>query len=241
MPAKKLLLVHGSCHGAWCWAQLLPELAARGIEARAIDLPGRGADLTPPAAVSLAQMAEAIVQAIAEMGGAVALLGHSAGGFAISAAASLAPQQVSKLIFLAAYRPLSGKSLIDMHNDWPQQPLRGHLARSAEGAAFIFKPESRQTLLYHDCDPATAAWAAMRLVPEPLGPQRTPLALSDQFARIEQHFLICAEDRVIPVGYQRLMAASLPPNHVQVLPAGHSPFLSIPALLAERIAALFDK
>ena len=35
----RFLLIHGSCHGAWCWRDLLPELAARGHEARAIDLP----------------------------------------------------------------------------------------------------------------------------------------------------------------------------------------------------------
>jgi hypothetical protein len=26
----EVLLIHGSCHGAWCWRDLIPALAARG-------------------------------------------------------------------------------------------------------------------------------------------------------------------------------------------------------------------
>ena len=47
------LLIHGSCHGAWCWDDLIPELEALGHTARAIDLPSHGADKTPVAEVSL--------------------------------------------------------------------------------------------------------------------------------------------------------------------------------------------
>ncbi len=32
-------LVHGACHGAWCWELLIPELGQRGYAAIAMDLP----------------------------------------------------------------------------------------------------------------------------------------------------------------------------------------------------------
>ena len=35
----RFLLIHGSCHGAWCWRDLLGELANLGHDAHAIDLP----------------------------------------------------------------------------------------------------------------------------------------------------------------------------------------------------------
>jgi hypothetical protein len=38
------VLVHGGWHGAWCWAFLLDELAARGHRAVAVDLPAEDPD-----------------------------------------------------------------------------------------------------------------------------------------------------------------------------------------------------
>jgi hypothetical protein len=39
-------LVHGGFHGGWCWDRLIPELAARGHEAVAMDMPIDDADAT---------------------------------------------------------------------------------------------------------------------------------------------------------------------------------------------------
>jgi len=42
-----ILLVHGSCHGAWAFRDLAPALQDLGYTARAIDLPGHGANPHP--------------------------------------------------------------------------------------------------------------------------------------------------------------------------------------------------
>ena len=42
-----ILLVHGSCHGAWAFRDLAPALQDLGYTARAIDLPGHGNTPTP--------------------------------------------------------------------------------------------------------------------------------------------------------------------------------------------------
>ena len=68
---SELLLIHGTCHGAWCFDRLLPELAARGIPARAIDLPGRDGRPT-----TLEDYAQAILDAASPDS---ILVGHSAG------------------------------------------------------------------------------------------------------------------------------------------------------------------
>ena len=41
------VLVHGAWHGAWCWGPAVAALAADGISAVAIDLPGHGNDPGP--------------------------------------------------------------------------------------------------------------------------------------------------------------------------------------------------
>jgi alpha-beta hydrolase superfamily lysophospholipase len=53
MSAASFVFVHGGCHGAWCWAPVVERLIARGHEATAIDLPGRGATAGRLATVTL--------------------------------------------------------------------------------------------------------------------------------------------------------------------------------------------
>ena len=48
-----ILLVHGSCHGAWCWRDVIGPLEDMGHSVRAVDLPGAGADETDLATVTL--------------------------------------------------------------------------------------------------------------------------------------------------------------------------------------------
>lgn len=100
----RFLLVHGSWHGAWCWRDVLPLLREMGHDAKAIDLPGHGDDTTPPSKVTLAAYSDAV---IAAMRPDTILVGHSMGGYPITAAAEKATQRVAHLVYLAAYVPLS--------------------------------------------------------------------------------------------------------------------------------------
>src|SRR5688572_19586009 len=96
------LLIHGSCHGAWCWRDLLPELAARGHHARAIDLPGHGQDRTPVAQITLDSYVGAVLAAIDTP---PILVGHSLGGITLTATAERAPERITRLVYLCAWLP----------------------------------------------------------------------------------------------------------------------------------------
>ena len=41
------LLIHGTCHGVWCWRDMVAPLTALGHTVRSIDMPGHGGDTTP--------------------------------------------------------------------------------------------------------------------------------------------------------------------------------------------------
>lgn len=236
MPDIPILLVHGACHGAWCWERVLPELAARGLRAAAVDLPGLGADPTPPEAVTMAATAARILAAVRDLGGRAMLVGHSAGGYAISAAANIDPEAIEKLVYLCAYLPQDGVSLSQMRAAWPEQPLIPAIRRSADGHSFTFADEDLARLFYHDCPPGTPDFARRHLRPQPMATQITALSLTPAFAALEKHYLVCADDRAIPPDYQRVMAQSLPAHRVAELPSAHSPFFAMPAVLADRIA-----
>ncbi|MDP3195103.1 alpha/beta fold hydrolase [Tabrizicola sp.] len=225
----ELLLIHGTCHGAWCFDRLLPELTQRGIPARAIDLPGRDGRPT-----TLDDYAQTILAAAAPN---AILVGHSAGGYAITAAAEVAPDRFRGLIYLCAYLPAVGQSLADMRRAGPSQPLMPAIRLAGDKQSFTIDPALAPAAFYQDCPPDLAKWATARLCPQPVTPQQTPL-WPKQAETLPRHFIVCETDQTIPPDYQRQMAARLPQECRHSLPSGHSPFLAMPVQLADLLARL---
>lgn len=228
----RFLLIHGSCHGAWCWREVIAALAALGHEAKAIDLPAHGADPTPAAAATLDLYAEAILAAIDEP---VTLVGHSAGGYPITLAAERAPEKITRLVYLCAYVPAPGLSMIEMRRAGPSQPLAGAVHADPDGISYRIDPEKARATFFHDCSEAARADTMPRLCPEPIAPQSTALPPLHHWPKVEKHYIRCVDDHAIPPDYQTTMSAGFPAAHVSALPTGHSPFLSAPALLARRL------
>ena len=110
----RILLIHGAMGGAWCWERVLPGLRAAGHEPVAIDLPGQGADRTPLPEITLAHYADAVSAALSELEGPVLLAGHSMGGMVITQAAARHPEKLAGLVYVAAFLPQPGQSLIDI-------------------------------------------------------------------------------------------------------------------------------
>ncbi|UWQ75369.1 alpha/beta fold hydrolase [Leisingera sp. M658] len=230
----EVLLIHGSCHGAWCWRDVIPALEATGHSARAITLPGHG-DGRDPASVTLAETAEAIASASTPD---TLVLGHSWGGFPISAAAEAAPENLRGLIYLCAYIPVSGMSLIDMRKAGPRQTLLGATAKNPAGTGYKFLPDTAPDLFYHDCPVETVRFALKNLCLQPIPPQDTAVQLSERFEGVPKAYIRCLGDRVIPPEYQTQMAAQLPPQRVYDMQTSHSPFFADPDGLADLIGRI---
>lgn len=127
------VFAHGSWHGAWCWANVIPHLVAAGHSAIPLDLPGHGLDAKfPPSyfqrpldmesfATETSHMAEigldaitqsvvdAIEQARAGGAGRVIVVGHSMGGVPITFAGEQAADQIDTLVFVTACMMPPGK------------------------------------------------------------------------------------------------------------------------------------
>lgn len=230
----RLLLVHGSCHAAWCWQDLLPHLDRAGITAQAIDLPAHGDDRTAPSQVTLASYAAAILDRIDQP---TILVGHSAGGYPITAAAEAARGKVAGLIYLCAYIPRPGQSVADLRRAGPSQPLRGKLLRDPGAPTYRFDPTTIAPLLFHDCPPGTADRSVLLLGPEPIAPQETALALTDASRSLPRHAIITTADRVIPPDWQQAMADAAGVT-TSSFDSGHSPYFAAPKALAAHLSAI---
>jgi pimeloyl-ACP methyl ester carboxylesterase len=230
-----ILLVHGSCHGAWCWTRVLPLLQARGLNARAIDLPAHGQDRTLPEQASLDGYARAILAALT---GPTLLVGHSAGGYSITAAAEMDPSRIAGLTYLCAYAPASGLSLADMRHAGPRQPLAAAIRLAENRKSFTIDPDQTAQVFYHDCNDVDRALAAANLCPEPVAPQETALTLTSRSQSLPRFYIRCTEDRTIPPEYQAVMETSVPSDNRYILPTSHSPFFANPTATADLIAEI---
>ncbi|WP_083099219.1 alpha/beta fold hydrolase [Pseudophaeobacter leonis] len=225
------LLIHGSCHGAWCWRDVIPALEARGHSARAIDLPGHndGRDL---ATVTLQETAEAILAASTPE---TVVLGHSWAGYPMSATAEIDPSALRGLIYLCAYVPTSGQSLIDMRKAGPRQTIGAAAIKNPDGASYTIDPAEAPRLFYHDCPAEAVAYALPRLCAQAILPQDTPLTLGKNWQDTAKAYIRCTQDQTIPPEYQAAMVTNWPQGSVHDMHCSHSPFFADPEGLADLV------
>jgi pimeloyl-ACP methyl ester carboxylesterase len=227
------VLVHGAWHGAWCWAKVAEALAGRGHRAVAFDLPGHGDDRTPLSQVTLHAYADRTVEALKEAGGRSVLLGHSMGGMVISQAAEAAPELVGLLVYLCAFLPRDGESLLDLESRNPAPAVPPALVISEDRISSTIPAEKLTPLFYHDCSYGDVAFATERLTPQALAPLAAPVTLTrERFGSVPRAYIECTEDGAISLDLQRDMQEKSPCALTASMAASHSPFLSQPEKLA---------
>ena len=110
----RFVLVHGAFAGGWIWGPLAERLEAAGHQVEAPDLPGAGDDETPFEEVTLDRYAERICEVLDAGPEQSTLVGNSMGGVVMTQAAARRPEKVKRLIYVAAFMPADGQSLIEL-------------------------------------------------------------------------------------------------------------------------------
>ncbi|MFZ3035576.1 MAG: alpha/beta fold hydrolase [Parvibaculum sp.] len=228
------LLVHGAWHGAWCWKHLVAELEARGHRTHAIDLPGNGEDTLPLAEVTLENCAERVVDAAALLPERPILVGHSMGGGVISTAAELRPEVFRRLVYLTAFLPIDGKSLLEISEDPTNEVLPKTLVYNDDRISAGINPEYLRKAFYADCSEEDIAYAQANLCTQALAPFVTPLKVSGaRYGSVPRDFITCRQDEAITYALQQKMMAAVPCENVGTLESSHSPFFSAPQVVAD--------
>jgi len=110
------VIVHGAGSGGWLWQRVRRLLQARGCETYTPTLTGVGerAHLANPA-INLTTHLEDILGVLEyEDLRDVVLVGHSYGGMVVSGVADRAPHRLSRLVYVDAFVPDDGQSVLDL-------------------------------------------------------------------------------------------------------------------------------
>ncbi|OAP10425.1 MES7 [Arabidopsis thaliana] len=106
---KKFVLVHGICHGAWCWYKVKAQLEAAGHSVTAVDLAASGVNMTSLDEIqTLKDYCKPLLEFLSSLGSdddKVILVAHSMGGISASLAADIFPSKVAAIVFVAAFMP----------------------------------------------------------------------------------------------------------------------------------------
>jgi pimeloyl-ACP methyl ester carboxylesterase len=234
----KFVLVHGAFSGAWIWRPLQERLKKAGHTAIAFDLPGLGDDPTPPSAVTLDSYAVRLCEVLAATPGPAIVVGNSMGGIVITQGAARCPQHVAALVYVAAFLPQNGQSLLDLTKlpEGAGDQVQANIVVERNPPVAVMPAAASKSALYGSCTEEVANWAIKRQQPQPVAPFATPVSIPlGSLDPINRYYVICKQDRAIPLALQRRMIALNPCAEVIELDTDHTPHLSMPDELAQAL------
>jgi pimeloyl-ACP methyl ester carboxylesterase len=227
----RLVMVHGAFGSAHVWEPVTPGLVARGHTVEALDLPGQGADPAPVPEVSLDAYATRVLEVLAA-GPPATLVGHSMGGMSITQAAARAPELIEALIYVAAFLPEPGESLMALTH-FPEAAgdmIQANLEVDGEPPVGRLSDEAAAAAIYNCCTPDQVAWGLAHRGVQPLVPMTQPLELDAEleaaFRALPRRYVTCLRDNCIMPAMQRLMFERGGCDPVLELDTDHAPYLS---------------
>lgn len=238
MAAEKppIVLVHGAFENAKVWGHLTAKLQKDGYKVVTVDLPGRPGNPMAPDKVSLDLYRDVVVKALGTGKHPAVVVGHSFGGIVISAAAEKAPTKIKTLVYLAAYLPRNGDSLVSMAQQDHDSKIGPHLQIHKEKGIASIEYSARADLFANGGPEGLRKAIPDEILDEPLPPLATPVKLSDaKFGKVDKAYIHTALDQVISPSYQAQMVATTPVRVEYTLQTGHTPFLTDPDGLANAI------
>jgi pimeloyl-ACP methyl ester carboxylesterase len=216
-----IVLVHGACHGSWCWEEIVGPLSDRGWIVRTVDMP-----LT-----SLRDDAEVVRDAVRDAKGLadkVLLVGHSYGGVVISEAG----HEADHIVYCAATMPDPGESAMDILPRLETPELTNALDLSEDGTTASIDPVRGMPAFYNLCPADTTSRAVGRLRPIHIACM-TEAVSRPAWQEVPSSYVLCTEDFAMNPFYQRERAERL--GDYIVLKTDHSLFYTATAELIENL------
>ena len=234
----RFVLVHGAFSGAYIWGPLMERLKVAGHSVEAFDLPGLGDDQTPASEVDLDSCAARLCKVLAASSERAVVVGNSLGGIIATQGAARCPERVAALVYVAAFLPKDGQSLLDLTRlpEGASDQVQANIVVGGEPPVAVMPAAASRQALYGSCAADVAAWAIARQRPQPVAPFATAVRIPPRALNgINRYYVLCTRDLAIPAPLQRRMIAENECADVIELDTDHTPQLSMTSELAEAL------
>lgn len=228
-PPKTFVLIHGTWHGGWCWRRVADALEKKGHKVYAPSLTGvadRSHLLTRD--VNLTTHANDVANLFKwEDLKDVVLVGHSSAGFVITQAAEQIGPQVASIVYLDAFVPQVGDSLISLANPGPRKALEEAVARGD----LVAKPVPAAAFNVNEKD---RAWVDAKCTPHPLAAVVEKVTAAGAHEKIARKTYIRATGFKSPVFDETLAKMKATPGwKTYEVASGHDVMVDRPEQLAD--------
>jgi len=226
--ATTIILVHGAWGDGSHWRYVIPKLHHEGYKVRSVQNP-----LT-----SIVDDIQKTSDLINMQEGPVILVGHSYGGAVISAAGN--HEKVAALVYIAAFAPDEGESLMDLLARRKQPSGLFNIIPDRKGFQWISYEKFWESFA-HDLDEDEALVMALAQKPTH-GSIFAAKAGKPAWKSKPSWYQVSDNDRMIPPATQKEMAERIQAKKTIHLDASHASLVShadeITALIKEAVAAL---
>jgi pimeloyl-ACP methyl ester carboxylesterase len=230
-----IVIIPGAWSSAADWGYVVPELEAAGNEVIVVNLAGHGSDKTPITNISLKGYVDAVKEAIGKKKN-ITLVAHSFGGVVASQVAEEIPTQIKELLFVAAYVPKNGESLLSLATaDADSHVGKSLVIKENEGIAVV----SRDGIIdsfFADAPKQVQDYVIDHFPAEPLAPLATPVkTTAANLGKVKKVFVFTANDHTNSPALQHKMVEASGIKKTYTLQSSHTPFVSRPKELADII------
>jgi pimeloyl-ACP methyl ester carboxylesterase len=186
------VLVHGSCHGGWCWKKVIPLLTSHRHRVNTPTLTGLGErSHLVREDIDLSTHILDIIQVFEyEDLDDVILVGHSYGGMVIGGAAEKIPNRIKGLVYLDGYIPKDGKTAFDLVPGL--EDVYKTRSLSEQGKEWLVQPYDPTA--WGVTNTEDIAWMNRHLSPMPWHTHDQPIRINNPEARkIPKSYISCTE------------------------------------------------
>ena len=239
-PPRTYVLVHGAWSSAAGLEQVKEGLEKAGQKVILVSLPGHGDDHTPPNTLTMDVYRDKTIEAIDGVQGKVILVGHSMAGIVISAVAEKIPNRIDKLVYLAAYLPANGQSLLDLATTDKDSYLGHALVPSEDKLTIGVKQDVIAPAFCQDAPDGVKNVVVSTFRVEPAIPLTNKVTLtSENFGKVPKYYIHTLQDHTVSPELQKRMVAAAPNVKKEYsLNSSHTPFLSMPGELTDLLLTI---
>ncbi len=231
------VVAHGAWSAGWAWRKMHPLMRAAGHELWTPTMTGIGERGHLAARTVDLETHIADIRAVLEFEDLrdVVLVGHSYGGMVATAVADRSRDRIARLVYLDAFVPGDGQSLLDLLPRATGEAMRA--AARDEGDGWLVPPNP----IPGDTADADAEWIRQRRMPHPLAAFEAPLRMTGGAIARPRSYIYCT--RAAPGDPFRRFAEharASPGWTLHELDASHSPHVTAPQRLRDLLIQTLD-